>query len=147
MPQAPRSHALRFGRQSTPGQVYLITAATDGRDPVFLQLLLARQLVLALRHEQEAQRAQTLAFVVMPDHLHWLMSLGSISSLDQVVGGVKSVVAHKAGRRIWQKGFHDHALRREEDLAKVAEYIILNPVRAGLVDRPEDYPHWDTVWT
>ena len=114
---------------------------------MFLQLLLARQLVLALRHEQEAQRAQTLAFVVMPDHLHWLMSLGSISSLDQVVGGVKSVVAHKAGRRIWQKGFHDHALRREEDLAKVAEYIILNPVRAGLVDRPENYPHWDTVWT
>jgi putative transposase len=129
------------------GQIYLITAATDGRDPVFLHLPLARQLVLALRYEQEARRAKTLAFVVMPDHLHWLMSLESTSTLDQVVGGVKSVVAHKAGRRIWQKGFHDHALRQEEDVAKIAQYIILNPVRAGLVDRPEDYPHWNTVWT
>ena len=45
-----------------------------------------------------------------------------------------------------QDGYHDHALRQEEDLRAVARYIIANPVRAGLVERIGDYPHWDAAW-
>ena len=41
---------------------------------------------------------------------------------------------------LWQKGYYDHALRREEDVNQVAEYIVYNPVRAGLVDSPDRYP-------
>jgi len=59
---------------------------------------------------------------------------------------VKAVTAHRIGRRIWQDGFHDHALRQEEDLAEVARYIVANPLRAGLVERVGDYSHWDAVW-
>ncbi|MNO00306.1 hypothetical protein D3C81_2201730 [compost metagenome] len=50
------------------------------------------------------------------------------------------------GRPLWQRGFHDHALRREEDLAAVARYVVANPLRAKLVPRLGDYPHWDAVW-
>ena len=50
------------------------------------------------------------------------------------------------GARLWQTGFHDHALRREEDLAATARYLIANPLRAGLVQRVGDYPFWDAVW-
>ena len=146
MAQSPRSHLLRLGRRSIENQVYLITAATYQRKPYFLDFELARSLILTLRREQEMQRAQTLAFVVMPDHLHWLLSLGASPSLQAIVGGVKSMVAHKARRTIWQKGFHDRAIRREEDLAAVARYLVFNPVRAGLVDRVGLYPHWDAVW-
>jgi REP element-mobilizing transposase RayT len=46
----------------------------------------------------------------------------------------------------WQEGFHDHALRREEDLRDIARYIVLNPVRAGLVRNIREYPLWDAVW-
>jgi REP element-mobilizing transposase RayT len=63
-----------------------------------------------------------------------------------VVGSVKSVVAHAAGQPIWQKGFHDHALRREADVVGIARYIVRNPVRAGIVMRPGLYPHWDSIW-
>jgi len=52
----------------------------------------------------------------------------------------------KEGHSVWQDGFHDHALRREEDLKEVARYIIANPVRAGLVTRVGDYPLWDACW-
>ncbi|MFC5526621.1 transposase [Rhodanobacter ginsengisoli] len=45
--------------------------------------------------------------------------------------------------RLWEKGFHDHALRRDESVEKAARYIIANPVRAGLVRDPMDYPYWD----
>jgi REP element-mobilizing transposase RayT len=48
--------------------------------------------------------------------------------------------------RIWQKGFHDHAIRKEEDLRAVARYVVANPVRAGLVQSVRDYPHWDARW-
>jgi hypothetical protein len=51
------------------------------------------------------------------------------------------------GSRVWQPGFHDHAVRREEDLAELARYIIENPVRARLVDHVGEYALWDSVWT
>jgi len=137
---------LRKGRASLPGQVYHVTAVTFERDPVFTDLRCARLLVNAMRETQTRNAATTLAFVVMPDHLHWLMQLGTTGSLSQVVGAIKAVTAHRIGKRIWQDGFHDHALRQEEDLAGVARYIVANPLRAGLVERLGDYPHWDAVW-
>jgi putative transposase len=82
----------------------------------------------------------------MPDHLHWLFALGDRLPLSRVVGAVKSLSAHRIGHRIWQTGFHDHALRREEDVLGTARYVVANPLRAGLVRSLRDYPHWDAVW-
>jgi REP element-mobilizing transposase RayT len=50
------------------------------------------------------------------------------------------------GLDLWQKGFHDRALRREDDLAEVARYVVSNPVRAGLVSKTGAYSHWDAIW-
>jgi REP element-mobilizing transposase RayT len=47
---------------------------------------------------------------------------------------------------VWQAGFHDHALRKEEDMQAVARYVVANPLRAGLVTRLGDYPLWDAAW-
>ena len=48
--------------------------------------------------------------------------------------------------RVWQDGFHDHALRREEDLRAAARYVVANPLRAGLVETIGQWPLWDAVW-
>lgn len=48
--------------------------------------------------------------------------------------------------RLWQPGFHDHAVRREESLEAIARYIVANPLRAGLVKKVGDYPLWDAIW-
>jgi hypothetical protein len=48
--------------------------------------------------------------------------------------------------RIWQRGYQDHALRKEEDVRAVARYVIGNPLRAGLVQRIGNYALWDAVW-
>jgi len=145
-PTRPHAKDLRKGRVSLPGQAYHITTITLDRRPVFSDLRSARLLINALRAAQSRDEATTLAFVVMPDHLHWLLQLEADSSLSAVVGAVKAVTAHGLGARVWQGGFHDHALRKEEDLAKLARYIVANPLRAGLVQRVGDYPHWDAVW-
>ena len=47
---------------------------------------------------------------------------------------------------MWQAAFHDHALRKEENLHEIARYIVANPLRAGLVSSLAEYPHWDAVW-
>ena len=142
----PHSKDLRKGRSSLPGAVYHITTVTLNREPVFLELAAARCLVRTLRGAECRGEASTLAFVVMPDHLHWLMQLGLGRDLSRVVGAVKNVTAHQLGRRLWQAGFHDHGVRAEEDLRSMARYIVANPLRAGLVERLGDYSHWDARW-
>ena len=142
----PRAKDLRKGRVSLPGQVYHITTVTSDRTPFFADWRSARMLINTLREAQTRGVATTLAFVVMPDHLHWLLQLGADVSLPQMVGSVKAVTAHKLGQPIWQSGFHDHALRHEDDVMEVARYIVANPLRAGLVEQLADYPHWDAVW-
>ena len=145
-PVTPHGKELRKGRVSLPAQVYHVTTVTLGREPVFADLRAARMLVGALREAQVRGEATTLAFVIMPDHVHWLLQLEAPIALSKLVGGVKAVTAHRLGRRIWQAGFHDHALRHEEDLVETARYIVANPLRAGLAERVGDYSHWDVVW-
>ena len=143
-----KSHGvnLRKGRVSIPGQIYVITAVTRNRLPFFTNFFVARTLVRVLREHEEKGYAETLCFVVMPDHLHWLMQLGYNRELESVVRSVKALSSKRTGQRLWQKGFYDHALRREEDLKNVARYLVANPLRTEIVDNLNDYPHWDAVW-
>ena len=99
-----------------------------------------------LYDETITRHADTLAFVVMPDHLHWLLQLGELSSLSETVRLYKARISLLLGRGIWQDGFHDHAVRAEENLADVARYMVANPLRAGLCDKIGNYPYWNAIW-
>jgi len=91
------------------------------------------------------------AWVVMPDHFHWLIELKH-ASLSTVMQRTKSRAAMSIGvaqgspLKLWQKGYHDRAIRYDEDVVHAARYIVANPLRAGLVKRLGDYPHWDAIW-
>ena len=144
-------HALRSGRVSEANRAYLLTTVTHQRHTIFQDWRLARLLIAEMRRLHDQQLVQSLAWVVMPDHLHWLILLQEIP-LPQLVLQLKSRSAiainkaRNASGRVWQKGFHDHALRKEEGLTATARYIVANPLRAGLVQRVGDYPHWDAIW-
>ena len=142
----PHGKNLRKGRFSEPGRIYAITVVTRNRQPIFQDFTLARFLIGILRRHEEMEFAQTLSFVVMPDHFHWLMKLGHKQNLSQVARGVKSIFSKKAGRSVFQKGFYDHAVRQDEDIQEISRYMVMNPVRAGLVTHYNDYPHWDAIW-
>jgi len=153
MQNFPHGSELRKGRVSIEHQVYLVTSATCNRQRLFQDLNAGRTVVKALRYASDTGKAETLAYVVMPDHIHWLLSLGDNVALSRLVGDMKRHSARRinglnsvAGRCVWQQGFHDHALRSDESLPAVARYIIANPLRANLVDRIGDYPLWDAVW-
>jgi putative transposase len=146
------AHQLRKGRTSIPGQVYHVTTRAVYRRPLFEDFHTGRLVVSCLKHEEERGRARTLCFVLMPDHLHWLLQITGTQTLFSVVNNVK---AHSARRincatchsgAVWQKGFFDRAIRRDEDLVTVADYIVANPVRAGLVRDSCEYALWDSIW-
>ena len=87
----------------------------------------------------------------MPDHFHWLIELQG-KTLGELMCRVKSrsslsINKHaNASTRIWQKGYHDRAVRQEEDVKDIARHIVKNPIRAGLATRIGDYPLWDACW-
>ena len=149
---AKGARALRRGRFSGRNQIYHITTRTREREPFFVNLMLGRIVVRSLQREDDAGHTQTLAFVVMPDHLHWLVQLTGTRSLSVSVNTVKSFAARSINQimgrsgRVWQAGYYDHALRDEEDLAAVARYIVANPLRTGLTCSIADYPLWDAIW-
>jgi REP element-mobilizing transposase RayT len=122
------------------------------RIPVFTDWRRGRLLVNALRWQDSHGHTNTIAFVIMPDHLHWLLALTGTRPLSRVMQSVKrassrAINAAAAGSGpLWQDGFHDHALRREEDLRETARYVVFNPVRAGIVRSLRDYPLWDAMW-
>ena len=141
-------HALRRGRVSIPGQYYHVTCATVHRVPVFIDWPAGRPVVTALRAAADAGDAETLAYCLMPDHLHWLLRLGQ-PTLARVVGNMKgrsSWARRSPTGHLWQRGYYDHAIRTDENLRNVARYIVANPLRAGLVTHIGDYPLWDTIW-
>ncbi len=147
----PASHRLRTGRYGELNRIYLLTTNTFEREPVFQDFVLGRLIVDQFRQAQDSRRAISLAWVVMPDHFHWLIDLqqGSLSELMQRVKSLSTKAVNlSTGRKIslWQQGFHDRALRREEDLVKLARYVVANPLRAGLVEKLGDYPLWDAIW-
>ena len=143
---------LRKGRCSIPNQIYHISTATHDWRPLFGDLTCGRAVVDSLRHEHDAGHVESLAFVIMPDHLHWLFSLSGSRSLPICVNNVKAFSAKRINKiigrngKIWQTGYYDRAIRREEDLTGVARYIVANPIRAGIVKSVRNYPLWDAKW-
>jgi REP element-mobilizing transposase RayT len=91
-----------------------------------------------MRHEHDAGHVKSLAFVVMPDHLHWLFSLTGSRSLSESIKNVKAFSARRINEilrskgAIWQPAFYDRAIRRA--------------LRAGIVRTIKEYPLWDANW-
>ena len=143
---------LRLGRQSLSNQIYHVTTSTHDRAPLLKTLQCGRAVVTALAREQTVNGISTLAYVVMPDHLHWLFQLPKHANLSRSVNNVKSLSARKINKLlgtsgpVWQRGFFDRGIRSEEDVVGVARYILANPIRAGIIDEVGQYSLWDAIW-
>jgi REP element-mobilizing transposase RayT len=111
----------------------------------------ARHLVLDHCLREHGRRVLLHAVVVMPDHVHLLLTPlrnpeGWPVPLVEILQCLKSATAHRINRLlhrsgpVWQDESFDHVLRSDESLQERCEYIRQNPVRRGLVRTPEDYP-------
>jgi REP element-mobilizing transposase RayT len=149
--QTPGYSALRKGRFSQPNGIYFITFVTEERIPWFTDDELARVMCRNFYHQAAIADSSILCYVVMPDHVHFLVQLAS-TPLHKVTRRIKSRTASLLNKcigrsgRFWQPGYYDHALRKDEDLLGVARYIVANPLRSKLVSKLGAYPYWNARW-
>ena len=149
---SPGKSALRRGRWSEPGRSYLITFTCHDRIHLFSNVELAMVAARTLAEVRLWRKSRLLCWVLMPDHWHGLVELADVETLSMLVARVKSVsaaavnLAAGGGVSVWASGFHDRAMRRDDDLVGTARYIVGNPIRAGLCERVGDYPFWDAMW-
>lgn len=153
MPNKSHSRDLRKGRYSEHNHIYHVRTSTENKHPLFLDFHLGRIVVHSLRFLHERGDVESLAFVVMPDHLHWLFQLTGERPLERVMYSLKRHTANvinqrlsRVGTAVWQEGYFDRALRSDEDVRAVARYIIANPLRARLCEHIGDYSLWDAIW-
>lgn len=83
-------------------------------------------------NEVYSERAGVDKFVVMPDHIHLILTIkiDNVVSIEQIIGQLKRQFSIKSKTKgIWQKSFYDHIIRNEKDYAETWDYIDANPRR------------------
>jgi REP element-mobilizing transposase RayT len=150
MKTKPQRKVIRLQRKSyeRQGQPFSISVCTHDRTHLsdgFLELIFH-----SIMNGNLANATDLMAVCVMPDHVHLLVAPISENLID-LIGRWKSyttrLMVEEGWRgKTWQRSFYDHAIRKDEDITKVAEYIANNPVRKGLVQDWKEYPYAWHKW-
>ena len=145
MERLPSRKRIRLAPESYEGPAaFSVTISTANRSPLLKQPDTVDMCTSALAETASRFRIDVLAYCFMPDHLHLLLEAKEDTNLIRFMKAFKQVTSYRhlktKTQALWQKGYYDHVLRREEDVNQVGEYILYNPVRAGLVDSPDRYP-------
>ena len=145
MAKPPRDYTS-FGSNT-----YFITTGTWGNRSLFQTDRMATLLINTLLLYRSERKYSLHEFVVMPNHLHLLIS--PIESLARAMQFIKGGFSYRAKKdlgvnlEIWERGYVEHRVRDARDYEHHGEYIRQNPVRAKLVERPGDYAYSSVRYT
>jgi len=131
---------------SRPGEGRLYDQHGSARLTIFADTEFVSVAVDALSEAFTNNGGHVAVIVFMPDHAHLILSgAHRDSDLLAMVKEFKQKTTFRARKTLpsfaWQKDFYDHIIRDETDYANQVRYILRNPVRAGLCDRWQDWPH------
>lgn len=141
-----RRKNIRLPREAyqIPLQIFSITICTQNRRSIFQNEKYSELVTSSFSTGPFGKHTERFAYCLMPDHLHLLLAPKE-SNLVDLINQWKSFSANLLRRNglkgpCWQRGFYDHALRKEEDIRNTAEYIVNNPVRSALVKSWGEFP-------
>lgn len=129
---------------SLPG-TYFVTFLTWQRSRLFVMESHVRLFLKTLYGYRREGRFQLHAFVIMPEHVHLLLTPADDITIKRAIQFIKGGYSHALGaelgrkRDIWQRGFTDHRIRDAQDYAHHREYIHQNPAKRRLVESPAEY--------
>lgn len=132
-------------RGVTSCSTYFITAGTFNKTHVLQSDCMCQLFCETLFRYRDEAKLKVHAFVVMPNHIHLLITVPEGMTLERVMQLVKGGFSHHAGKlfdirgAIWQKSFVDRRVRDASECLRFKHYIHQNPVRAKLVSKAEDY--------
>jgi putative transposase len=141
------SRPRRLPEHSYVGRaLYFLTFCTFERRKAFIHPDIAARTLEQFRRTATIEQFAILAYCLMPDHVHLLVQgLTTQSALRRFAKMAKQrsggLHRRRCGVRLWQDGYFDRALRHGDDPRSIIQYIVTNPIRAGLVERPQDYPY------
>jgi len=126
---------------------YFLTICTHQRSCHFTSAATVALVVSPFLRTATDEQFEILAYCFMPDHLHAVVAANSEESdLRRFIGLAKQrsayLFARVTGERLWQEGYFEHVVRKDEVPSELVGYILRNPVRAGLVADPTEYPYW-----
>jgi putative transposase len=104
-------------------------------------------LIEILRSNVAARNFKLHDFVIMPNHLHLLMTLPSDITIEKAMQLIKGGFSYRLKKEygfngeVWQRGFSEVRVNDRETWSHYREYIAQNPIKAGLVDSPQQYPY------
>jgi putative transposase len=142
-----RTRRLLHYDYANPDHAYFVTVCARPGTAPFDDPQLAAVVLSALTWLRQERAVSLYAFCLMPDHLHLLLRLGSSQwTLGEIMHSLKGFTTRRSWElgwqgALWQSRFHDHILRRSEDGRAIAEYILQNPERKGLVREASEYPY------
>jgi len=131
------------------GQSHFLTFSCYHRLPLFTQMQTQEVFLFALEQMRRSFQMRVYGYVVMPEHVHLLLSEPTGEKLASAMQMLKSKVAiqaRKDGKRIagkqpfWQARYFDHNVRNFAGFVTQLRYIHRNPVKRGLCTAPEDWP-------
>jgi len=128
-------------------RTFFLTSQAWGRRSIFQTERMAELMIAVLDENRAKSRFLLHEFVVMPNHIHLLLTPAYEISLEKCAQFVKGGFSYRAkhdlcvSMEIWQKGFTEHRVKGRPDYIHHAEYIRMNPVKRRLVERAEDYPY------
>jgi putative transposase len=128
--------------RATSHGTFFISTQTYQRRRLFQKTANAELFLQTLQHYRKEGHYKLHGFVVMPDHIHLLLTPQEIT-LERAVQLIKGGFSRQLESKlpVWQRGFTDRRMRDRDDYIKHLAYIHHNPVRAHLCQLPEDYPH------
>jgi len=137
-PNKPRRLPQIF--QSYDAPIYFVTFCAANRNPILANAAVHA----AFRQYAEKAEPDGIAigwYVIMPNHIHCFIRMAPQHAIGTTVRMMKRALspAIQEATPHWQPGFFDHLLRHSESYSEKWDYVWRNPVRAGLVDRPEDW--------
>ena len=124
-------------------RTYLVTAVTAGRRSIFQVTATAELLEQTMLDYRGQGRFLLHAIVIMPDHLHALITPAPDVSLEKAMQFIKGGFSFRLKSRldVWMRSFNESQILTEEKFISCVRYIEENPVRRGLVLRSQDYRH------
>lgn len=132
---------------------YFLTICAHERCETFCEDDVVATTLSEFRRIANNEKFAVLVYCLMPDHIHLLVEgMTDQSNFRRFVKRAKqhsgAAYALKYGKGLWQEGYYERVLRQDEDVRDVARYILWNPVRAGLVQTPAEYPYLGSdVWS
>lgn len=128
-------------------RTFFATAKTSYGHPLLQSERNASLIIDVLRSYVTARKFQLHDFVIMPNHVHLLLTVGADMTIERAMQFIKGGFSYRLKKEcgylgeVWQRGFSEVRVENTESFLQHREYIAANPVKAGLVDSPEQFPH------